>query len=67
MILTADSAAARAANRRKTANGWNTSFIGKNRNTLKEGEAPPASGAPPKATCGCPRRRCASATRSARI
>ena len=45
MILTADSAAARAANRRKTGNGWHTSFIGKNRNTLKEGEAPPESGA----------------------
>lgn len=44
MILTADSVAARAANRRKTANGWNTSFIGKNRNTLREGEAPPDSG-----------------------
>jgi hypothetical protein len=45
MILTADSEEARAANRRKTANGWNTAFIGKNRNTLKEGEAPPSSGA----------------------
>jgi hypothetical protein len=44
MILTADSAAARAANRRKTGNGWNTAFIGRNRNTLKEGEAPPDSG-----------------------
>src|SRR5580698_8628680 len=44
MILTADSEAARAANRRKTGNGWNTAFIGRNRNTLKEGEAPPESG-----------------------
>jgi hypothetical protein len=41
MILTADSVAARAANRRKTGNGWHTTFIGKNRNTLKEGEAAP--------------------------
>jgi len=45
MILTADSAAARAANRRKTGNGWHTTFIGKNRNTLQAGEAPPDSGA----------------------
>jgi hypothetical protein len=45
MILTADSAAARAASRRKTANGWLTTFIGKNRNTLRQGEAPPESGA----------------------
>jgi hypothetical protein len=45
MILTADSTAARAANRRKTGNGWNTAFIGKNRNTLKQGEAPPQAGA----------------------
>ncbi|MGA3401808.1 MAG: hypothetical protein ABSC95_21555 [Acetobacteraceae bacterium] len=44
MILTADSAAARAANRRKTGNGWHTTFIGQNRNTLREGEAPPESG-----------------------
>ena len=41
MILTADSTVARDANRRKTGNGWHTTFIGKNRNTLKEGEAPP--------------------------
>src|SRR5581483_12026367 len=45
MILTADSTAARAANRRKTGNGWHTTFIGKNRNTLRDGEAPPAAGA----------------------
>ncbi len=44
MILTADSTAARAANRRKTGNGWHTTFIGRNRNTLREGEAPPESG-----------------------
>jgi len=44
MILTADSTAARAANRRKTGNGWHTTFIGRNRNTLREGEAAPDSG-----------------------
>ena len=43
MILTADSTVARQTNRRRTGNGWNTSFIGKNRNTLQEGEAPPDS------------------------
>ena len=43
MILTADSTVARDTNRRRTGNGWNTAFIGKNRNTLKEGEAPPAA------------------------
>ena len=42
MILTADSIAAQQANRRRTGNGWHTTYIGKNRNTLKEGEAPPA-------------------------
>jgi hypothetical protein len=42
MILTADSIAAQRANRRRTGNGWNTKFIGKNRNTLMQGEAPPA-------------------------
>ena len=41
MILTADSTVALETNRRRTGNGWNTAFIGKNRNTLKEGEAPP--------------------------
>jgi len=41
MIVTADSSIAQATNRRRTGNGWNTSYIGKNRNTLKEGEAPP--------------------------
>jgi hypothetical protein len=42
MILTADSVAVTRANRRRTANGWHTTFIGQNRNTLKEGERPPA-------------------------
>jgi hypothetical protein len=41
MILTADSTVAAQANRRRTGNGFHTTFIGKNRNTLKEGEAPP--------------------------
>jgi hypothetical protein len=41
MILTADSTVAAQANRRRTGNGWHTTFIGKNRNTLKENEAPP--------------------------
>jgi hypothetical protein len=41
MILTADSTVAHSTSRRKTANGWHTTFIGKNRNTLKEGEVPP--------------------------
>ena len=45
MILTADSTVAQQANRRKTGNGWHTTYIGKNRNTLKEGEAPPADDA----------------------
>jgi hypothetical protein len=44
MIVTADSVAARVSNRRKTGNGWNTAFIGKNRNTLKDGETPPEAG-----------------------
>jgi hypothetical protein len=42
MILTADSTVVHRANRRKTGNGWHTTYIGQNRNTLKEGEAPPA-------------------------
>jgi hypothetical protein len=41
MILTADSTVKAQTNRRRTGNGWNTAFIGKNRNTLKEGETPP--------------------------
>lgn len=44
MIVTADSVTARASNRRRTGNGWNTPFIGKNKNTLKDGEAPPEAG-----------------------
>lgn len=44
MIVTADSVTTRASNRRKTGNGWNTAFIGRNKNTLKEGETPPAAG-----------------------
>ena len=43
MILTANSEVARQTARRKTANGWLTSFIGENRNTLKQGETPPAA------------------------
>jgi hypothetical protein len=41
MILTADSEVARQTTRRKTGNGWLTTFIGQNRNTLKPGEAAP--------------------------
>ncbi len=44
MILTANSEVARQTTRRKTGNGWHTTFIGENRNTLKQGEAPPAAG-----------------------
>jgi hypothetical protein len=43
MILTADSVTAHATSRRKTPNGWHTTFIGKNRNTLKENEAAPSA------------------------
>ena len=42
MILTADSIAALQTNRRKTGNGWLTTYIGKNRNTLRDGEPAPA-------------------------
>ena len=41
MILTGDSIAAHTSARRKTANGWHTTYIGQNRNTLKEGDTPP--------------------------
>ncbi|HET6306267.1 MAG TPA: hypothetical protein VFG12_03720 [Rhodopila sp.] len=41
MILTADSIVARNTARQKTANGWITTFIGKNRNILRDGETPP--------------------------
>jgi hypothetical protein len=43
MILTANSELVRQA-RRKTGNGWLTTFIGENRNTLKEGQTPPEAG-----------------------
>ena len=43
MILPANSEVARQTTRRKTGNGWHTTFIGENRNTLKEGVAPPAA------------------------
>ena len=33
MILTADSTVAAQTNRRRTGNGWHTTYIGKNRNT----------------------------------
>ena len=44
MILTANSETARQTARRKSGNGWHTTFIGQNRNTLKLGEAPPEAG-----------------------
>jgi hypothetical protein len=44
MILTANSEVARQTARRKTGNGWHTTFIGENRNTLKAWETPPAAG-----------------------
>jgi len=44
MILTADSEQRRAANRRKTGNGWLTTFIGENRNTLQPGAPVPPAG-----------------------
>ncbi len=43
MILTADSIVAHQTSRRKTANGWHTTYIGQNRNTLKDGDAEPAA------------------------
>ena len=43
MILTADSTVAHQTSRRKTHNGWHTTFIGQNRNTLKQGDAVPSS------------------------
>ena len=43
MILTANSDIARQT-RRKTGNGWHTTFIGENRNTLKEGQPAPEAG-----------------------
>lgn len=44
MILTANSETARQTTRRKTGSGWHTTFIGENRNTLKQGQAAPAAG-----------------------
>src|SRR5215472_5919009 len=44
MILTANSKVARETTRRKTGNGWHTTFIGENRNTLKLGQAAPEAG-----------------------
>lgn len=44
MVLTADSIVARSTRRRRTPNGWNTTFIGQNRGTLREGDPVPASG-----------------------
>jgi hypothetical protein len=44
MILTADSRVAHETARRKTHNGWHTTFIGQNRNTLKDGDLIPAEG-----------------------
>ena len=43
MILTANSEVVRQT-RRKTGNGWLTTFIGENRNTLKQGQTAPAAG-----------------------
>jgi hypothetical protein len=45
VILTADAEIVRRANRREAPNGWSTSFIGVNRNTIKPGETPPAEDA----------------------
>jgi hypothetical protein len=42
MILTADSIVAHQTARRKTHNGWHTTYIGQNRNTLKDGDAVPS-------------------------
>lgn len=44
MILSADSTIAHQTSRRRTGNGWHTTYIGKNRNTLREGEAAPDPG-----------------------
>ena len=45
MILTADAETVRPTNRREAPNGWSTSFIGVNRNTIKPGATPPAEDA----------------------
>jgi hypothetical protein len=44
MVVAANSEITRQTVRRRTGNGWLTPFIGKNRNTLREGEAPPSAG-----------------------
>lgn len=44
MIVTANSEIARETARRRTGNGWHTTFIGENRNTLKQGQTPPEPG-----------------------
>ena len=44
MLATADAAVQLSTRRKRTGNGWNTPFIGKNRNTLQPGEAKPAQG-----------------------
>jgi hypothetical protein len=44
MILTANSEVARQTARRKTGNGWHTTLIGENRNTLKQGQVAPQTG-----------------------
>jgi hypothetical protein len=44
MILTANSETARQTARRRTGNGWLTTFIGENRNTLQAGQAAPEAG-----------------------
>ena len=44
MLATADAAVQLATSRKRTGNGWITPFIGKNRNTIAPGEAPPADG-----------------------
>jgi phage tail protein X len=41
VILTADAETVRRTNRRETPNGWNTAFIGVNKNTIKPGVVPP--------------------------
>ena len=44
MLATADAAVQLATRRKRTGNGWNTPFIGKNRNTIGADEARPAAG-----------------------
>jgi hypothetical protein len=43
MVLTVDSIVAHRTNRRRTPNGWNTTFIGQNRGTLRDGDPVPLS------------------------